>query len=316
MQSSDRWKTYLLPWLFLCMVGHGVLGCQKDEHMDLGHPDLGVENFDLRQLLRAAGIFTQFLAAAEEVNALGALEEAGPFTVFAPTDDALVSIDFIELSSSVILQHIVAGALTDATLLTAPFQAQSGTLVSVAETADGIVFNGLARQASLSARATNGVAYALDAVVWPDNAFPGTATQALGSFSILSQFNEALAITGVLDELEEGSERTILAPTDAAFAAAGLDVFAMDSASEAKRDDLARILRNHIVPEKQTYALLAGRNTTTSLGENLSILATSGHVRFTAGEHAATSRWMDFATTDGVIHTVDGLLGTRTLPEL
>lgn len=67
----------------------------------------------------------------------------------------------------------------------------------------------------------------------------------------LSMFSQALHNTGVANELNENTEYTIFAPTNAAFAAIQPRVYPCFYSTQC-RTELAAVLRNHIVPRNET----------------------------------------------------------------
>ena len=87
---------------------------------------------------------------------------------------------------------------------------------------------------------------------------------ALAARGEISDFYQALINTGILNELNENTNYTVFAPTNAAFAEIQPRVYPCFY-SAACRQQVAAILRNHIVPEQQPierFVREAGRTPT------------------------------------------------------
>lgn len=79
---------------------------------------------------------------------------------------------------------------------------------------------------------------------------------ALASQSNLSMFYQALLNTGVANELNENTEYTVFAPTNAAFMEIKPGVYPCFYSVQC-RDGVAAILRNHIVPRNESIGEFA-----------------------------------------------------------
>jgi uncharacterized surface protein with fasciclin (FAS1) repeats len=125
----------------------------------------------------ADGRFTTLVAAVEAAGLVDALKGEGPFTVFAPTDDAFDALgtDTInglladpETLASILLYHVVDGAvfsgdvvkLESATTL-------NGADITIRVDEDGNVFINDAQVIIADIITTNGVIHVIDAVILP-----------------------------------------------------------------------------------------------------------------------------------------------------
>lgn len=121
-----------------------------------------------------------------------------------------------------------------------------------------------------------------------------------GEFSTLIA---ALAATDLVDDVAAVGQRTVFAPTDAAFAALGLN--AGNVATALGKDALANILLYHVAPGRRTAAEVLG-------SERIRML-NGGTTRITVREGVAyinDSRIVqtDVAATNGIIHVIDAVL--------
>ncbi|MGB3544814.1 fasciclin domain-containing protein [Rubrivirga sp.] len=132
----------------------------------------------IAQVLEADGRFTVLLGAVETAGLGNALSNAGPLTVFAPTDSAFAALPEGTLDAltpddlrAVILGHVVEGAVSSSAA------AEVGEAVSVSgvplvfSTESGLSVNG-APVLEGDVAATNGVVHVLDAVLLPPPSAP------------------------------------------------------------------------------------------------------------------------------------------------
>jgi uncharacterized surface protein with fasciclin (FAS1) repeats len=130
---------------------------------------------NLVETARSAGLFSTFLAAAEEAKVVDMLSNRGPFTVLAPTDDAFSKLpegvveklmrDRRDLFA-LLTYHLIAGRLLFRDIQADADRASvEGRLLSI-RTGDGIRVND-ARVVEADIEAHNGVIHVLDAVLTP-----------------------------------------------------------------------------------------------------------------------------------------------------
>ena len=134
-------------------------------------------NKDIIQTAKAAGSFSTLLTAVEAAGLTSTLRKGGPFTVFAPTDEAFAKLPPETLAAvladkalltSILLYHVVDGTvlakdvvqLTSATTL-------NGAPVSIAVVGSGVVLNGSVNVIATDVLAKNGVIHVVDTVLLP-----------------------------------------------------------------------------------------------------------------------------------------------------
>ncbi len=134
-----------------------------------------MEQHDIVDTAREAGSFTTLLAAVEAAGLEPTLRSDGPFTVFAPTDEAFAQLPKGTLESlladpakltDVLTYHVVPGAVTAAEaaqLTSAPTVQGSGLPLSV----DGGIHAGDAKVVSADIEASNGLIHVIDRVLLP-----------------------------------------------------------------------------------------------------------------------------------------------------
>lgn len=124
---------------------------------------------------REAGSFTTLLAAVDAAGLGDTLAGGGPFTVFAPSDEAFAKLPAGTVESlladpakltDVLTYHVVPGRVTaaDAAALSCAPTVQGAELTI---TTDGGVHVGDASVVSADIEATNGVIHVIDRVLLP-----------------------------------------------------------------------------------------------------------------------------------------------------
>ena len=122
-----------------------------------------------------AGNFTTLVAAVTAAGLADTLSGTGPFTVFAPTDEAFAKLpagtvegplNDIPTLTTILKHHVVAGTVmaADAAKLTSATPLDGGDLVI--DATDGVKVGG-ATVISADIVCDNGVIHAVDAVILP-----------------------------------------------------------------------------------------------------------------------------------------------------
>lgn len=125
----------------------------------------------------AAGNFTTLVAAIKTAGLTDKLTGKGPFTVFAPTDEAFKTLppgaleallkDTAKLKS-VLSYHVVAGHVWAKDMKSGEMMTLQGSPLSASVSTSGVHVNGTyVKQTDIAA--TNGVLHGIDAVIMPKN---------------------------------------------------------------------------------------------------------------------------------------------------
>ncbi|HSO49848.1 MAG TPA: peptidoglycan-binding protein [Acidimicrobiia bacterium] len=122
------------------------------------------------QVLAGNGQFGQFLAAVEAAGLTDMLSGPGPFTVFAPTDEAFAAAGDLptdpEALSALVLHHVVEGAVSGFDLqgLSSVTTAQ-GSDLAVSVDQGQIVLDGISTITVSNVVGSNGLAHVVNAVL-------------------------------------------------------------------------------------------------------------------------------------------------------
>jgi uncharacterized surface protein with fasciclin (FAS1) repeats len=132
------------------------------------------------------------------------------------------------------------------------------------------------------------------------------ADVALTWIPVVTTFEAAIRAAGLAGYLHEAAGVTILAPTDAAFAAA-FDRQTLDDLLLSRQDELRALLEAHIVEGRLSLAELRGSGSVTTLaGDDLAVAPAGAMARL--GDRATTV-CADYDVANARIHVVDRVLG-------
>ena len=128
----------------------------------------------------AAGNFTTLAAALEAADLIGALKGEGPFTVFAPTDDAfnalpagtvanLLKPENKETLIKILTYHVLGGAVKSSDVAGKKMDVKmlNGLTASIDGTY-GVKINNIATVIAADIEADNGFIHVIDTVIIPD----------------------------------------------------------------------------------------------------------------------------------------------------
>ena len=135
------------------------------------------KNKDIVQTAQAAGSFKTLLTAVRAADLQGTLKTGGPFTVFAPTDEAFAKLPAGTVEAlladpaklrAVLLYHVVDGAVRAADVVQlSSAKTLNGADVAIAVVGGGVVLNGGTNVVATDVTAKNGVIHVIDSVLLP-----------------------------------------------------------------------------------------------------------------------------------------------------
>ncbi len=259
--------------------------------------------------------FSTLVAAVGAADLVDVLKSEGPFTVFAPNDDAFAKLPAGTLDSlllpenknqliNILTYHVVPGrllaadviGLTNAKSATANQQLVSFSIVESQAKVDN------ANIITTDVLTTNGVIHEIDSVIFPAerNDIVDTAVGA-GTFNTLVAAVEA---AGLVDTLKGEDLLTVFAPTDEAFAK--LPDGTVESLLLPENiDQLVAILTYHVVAGKVIASEVVNLDSATTLnGASINVEVVEGAVTLNSANVTA----VDIDTSNGVIHVIDAVL--------
>ncbi len=126
----------------------------------------------------SAGTFNTLVAAVQAAGLVDALKGDGPFTVFAPTDEAFAALpegtvdnllkpENQQQLQQILLYHVVSGQIMAADIGSGAQPATlQGSTIDVVGSASGVTVNG-AKVVAADVVTSNGVIHVIDAVILP-----------------------------------------------------------------------------------------------------------------------------------------------------
>ena len=315
IQHSKIFSRMVLVALLLAMPFF-IISCSDDDD------DVKKSN-TITELASKTPSLSTLYTALEASGLDAALNGPGPFTVFAPSNDAFAKLDANELNTIIstpslltaLLQYqVVAAEVFSSDLENGPVQTLlSGQTVDVSLAGGGVTLNGSSNVTDADIDASNGVIHIIDEVLMPEDFFSQTIVQIAASNPNFSTLEAALN-KPELSELRAAANNpmadlTVFAPTNDAFDAT---LAALDKESI---DDIPVELLREIV----TYHILGGAVFSNQLtdGAEVETLLSDGKDGFEAVRvdltdgvkiNDAEVLEADIRAVNGVIHAVNGVL--------
>lgn len=276
-------------------------------------------------------ILVSALAAADG-DLVSVLNGDGPFTVFAPTNEAFVrflsdngfsDLDEVptDVLSQVLLNHVVSGDVSSSDLTTlgsgystTNASGSGGNNLSLYfNTSTGVVLNGISNVTNADIEASNGVIHIVDEVI----ALPTIADFALANAD-LSNLVAAILLADTdesdpdyLGILSSPGTYTVFAPTNDAF----VDLLdELDPSGETALGDLDPALVGAVL----NYHVVAGANVTSSDLVSGTVNTIGGPIELDATNLTLTDEnerisniiptLVDIQATNGVVHAIDAVI--------
>jgi uncharacterized surface protein with fasciclin (FAS1) repeats len=149
----------------LCMAGSNSMDAKTETATEMDIVDTAV----------AAGSFNTLVSALEAAGLVDTLKGEGPFTVFAPTDEAFAKIPADQIQAllanktqltEILTYHVVAGSVMSTDLENGmQVETLQGGNLSI-NTTEGVMVND-AKVVQADIECTNGVIHAIDTVLMP-----------------------------------------------------------------------------------------------------------------------------------------------------
>lgn len=171
MFALTQYLTRYARQLVFAVLGAGMLAAgpaHADNHSAMAKKDIV-------DTAVAAGGFTTLVAAVQAAELVDTLKSEGPFTVFAPTDEAFAKIPAADLDAlladkekltAVLTYHVVPGKVlaADVVGMTSAGTVQGSALTI--DASDGVMVDS-AKVIKTDIEASNGVIHVIDTVLMP-----------------------------------------------------------------------------------------------------------------------------------------------------
>ncbi len=276
---------------------------------------------NLVQTAQADARFSLLVEAITAADLAGTLSQPGPFTVFAPTNDAFTAL-LAELGitkealfadkallTAVLTYHVLPSKVLKAQVPAgkAITTVQGGIFKIDAVGSSLVITDGRNRTATITATdiaASNGVIHVIDKVLLPADKTIVQTAAALPQFSLLV---EAVTAAGLGDALSAPGPLTVFAPTNDAFTALLAELGTTKDALFADKALLTSVLTYHVLNGRVLKAdVPVGTAITTLEGSTFTV---DGTLAITDGRgRKASITATDVLASNGVIHVIDKVI--------
>ena len=274
---------------------------------------------DIVDTAAADGRFQTLVAGVQAAELTETLKGEGPFTVFAPTDDAFAKLPAGTLDellkpenkqtlTDILLYHVVSGNVMASDVV----NLDSASTVLGKDVAikveDGKVFINDAEVIITDIETSNGTIHVIDSVILPpaeEAAAPGTIVDIAVADGRFNTLVAAVTAANLVDTLSGDGPFTVFAPTDDAFAA--LPAGTLDSLLlPENKQQLTDILLYHVVSGEVMASDVVGLSSApTVLGKDIAITVKDGKVFLNDTVQVIIT---DIEASNGVIHVIDAVL--------
>ena len=264
---------------------------------------------DIVDLAVVNGSFETLVAAVQAAGLVETLKGEGPFTVFAPTDEAFAKLpegtvetllkpENKQMLTDILLYHVVPGSVPAADVSDGLI-ADSALGTSLFFKVDmGKVYINEAEIVMTDVEASNGIIHVIDTVILPKDIVDAAV------FNKFDTLVAAVQAAELVDTLKGEGPFTVFAPTNDAFAK--LPEGTLDSLLKPEnKQQLTDILLYHVVPGSVPAADVSdGLIADSALGTSLFFKVDMDKVYINEAEIIVT----DIKTTNGIIHVIDTVI--------
>jgi uncharacterized surface protein with fasciclin (FAS1) repeats len=251
---------------------------------------------------------SSLVGAVKSAGLVEALSGKGPFTVFAPTNDAFAKLSAIpgnEILKKILLYHVAAGNFSSSDLKTKTMlETLASEQIKISRKDGKLILNDNVRIVIKDIKASNGIVHVIDTVLIPPSLLPAPKSilEIASADPRFSTLVGALTATGLDKVLAGSGPFTVFVPTNEAFEALKTKL----GGTLPSGDALKNVLLYHVAAGKFGAAdLLEAGFVETVQGQDVSVLALNGGVVLNGQVKVVLA---DIQASNGVIHVIDTVL--------
>ncbi len=296
-------KKLLLAAIFATSIL--IVGCNKDEDNET----MPTQPDNIVKLAQDNG-FNSLATALTITDLIDDLQGDGPFTVFAPTDEAFAAL-LSEIGQSdindvpkdvleqILLYHVVPASVMSSQVSAGSVTTLQGSDISL-ETMNGIMVNNASVIMPFDVEASNGVIHTIDQVIVPASIaqFVNTILEPAFFNKNFSTLVAATAKAGLVETILSTPNLTIFAPTNEAFEMSGINPDAIDV------ETLTTVLTYHVIGAKVLSSEIPSSAATLNGKSMYFSLTSSGNYINGNSEIVA----VDIESGSGVVHVLDKVI--------
>tara|TARA_R110001592_G_scaffold101302_1_gene286736 strand:- start:173791 stop:174789 length:999 start_codon:yes stop_codon:yes gene_type:complete len=298
--------------LFLSAIVLFATSCSDDDPMPMEPEDKNVV-----ELAISDSRFTTLVLAVQRAGLVDALSADGPFTIFAPTNQAFIDAGITDVNDvseddlkDILLYHVVDADVPSSAVSSGSVTSLEGSPFYVSiSTDDKVWINGNAEITETDLEASNGVIHVIDNVLMkPTMSIAGIATDF--SQSATPEFTQlvgALSRAGLVDAVYGGmdDDLTVFAPTDAAFIQL-YDDLGVTGYEDIPLETLENVLLYHVVPARAFSQDLRDAAELPTLLANETLTVDLSGLKIE--EANLNTDLLNVHATNGVIHVIDKVM--------
>lgn len=269
---------------------------------------------DIIELAQGTSTLSTLVTAITTAELVATLQGDGPFTVFAPTNEAFENLpdgvlDYLlenptELAG-ILQYHVVSGSVLSTDLSTGAVATLNGDIN--VDVSAGVVINGSASVVTADIQATNGIVHIIDEVLIPEGfEVPKTIVELASETEDLSTLVTALTLfPDLVSTLEGDGTFTVFAPTNEAFAGL-LAAIGQTDLNDIPESVVRSILEYHVISSAalKSTDLSNGQTAETVNGENITV-AIDGSDVFISDSKVLIA---NVEASNGVVHIVENVM--------
>jgi len=270
---------------------------------------VAVEGPSLVEVAQEAGNFETLLSLTETVGLTTTLQFLGPFTAFAPTDEAFEELFSVvdpgtlsnEEITFVLTYHVLFGEVPSSALdAQQSVETINEELLYITAGDEGVTVNGTSTVIAADVEATNGVIHVVDSVLLP-NAFLNITGLVQKNYNLTTLLGLVAERQAFLDALSDPSGAfTVFAPNNNAFA----DVLSANP--DLTEEQVTEIIGYHVLLAEVLSGDLEEAQTVETLSEEeIYVTVDNGEVTI---NNSATVVMADIRGNNGAVHVIDGVL--------
>jgi len=297
---------------------------------------------DIVEIATGTENLSTLVTALQAANLVDTLKGDGPFTVFAPTNEAFAAVEGIdeivadtEVLTKILTYHVVPAELPSEAIAAQIESATEGSITAstvegqnVTASAEGanLLLNGQARVVTPDVKASNGIVHIINNVLIPPELrrrlgpkYPGKTGGVAGepkkdivetamATEALSTLVAAVKAAELVETLKSEGPFTVFAPTNEAFAALPAGVLDQLLCTPANVAILKNILLFHVVAGKaidsKSIIDAAPLAATTALEEDVNVKVENGTVLV----NDIPVIKADVKAKNGIVHVISGVL--------
>ncbi len=307
----------ILKYAVILLASANFIGCKKNNDSTSNVPTMDA-------FIKAEPTLTMFLKATDKAGLESFKTGPGPFTWFAPNNDAFIAASITDDSLNrmtpgqinfLMLYNLVNASLNGGNMIainSAPRSTQLGTSYSIyfGSVNSETYING-SKIVSRDNAVLNGYVHILNRLNIPP-VLKGNIQTILASTGQHTLFIQALTKAGVWTNLGSASVFTVFAPNDAAMTAAGYNSVAIAAATGASLTALTTAMRYHYILNIRLFTndLIRTSLPSTAAGSSFYITPSENGTKVKGKNNPAAVSILkpDNLGTNGVVHILEAVL--------